>query len=569
MATRKKPTPKKTEEPATNPVEWFHDTAPYINAHRGRTFVLTISGAALEAEEHLLPLIHDIALLHSLGVRLILVHGARPQIETRLQEFGLEGEVVNGLRITDEDALECVKESVGSIRMEIEGKLSIGLPNSPMAGAHIRVASGNFVTARPLGIRDGVDYQHTGEVRRVDVPAIENLLDNGFIVLLSPTGYSPTGEIFNLSVEDVATAATIELQADKLLSLVEGEGLLDDQGKLIKTLTPEDAEQILAADAEKPEQQLSEQTTLHLISAIYACREGVPRIHLIHSQTKGALLQELFTRDGVGTLITADLYETMRPAEIEDIGGILELLHPLEVEGILVQRPRELLEIEINHFTVMERDGTIIGVVALYPYAEEKMAELACLAVHPAYQNQGYGKVLFQYVETQAREKKLAKLFVLSTRTAHWFREQGLEPGKLSELPIERQQLYNYRRNSKIFFKTLVEQSEKKATKKRSNRQKNNSKNNRPKNSKPRTNKPKADEAKTDESTVRDSKVDQSTVSDSKVNESKTDASKVDESKTDESKASESQSEVVESKSSESNVSEPQTSEPQTESTEA
>ncbi len=430
-------------------VSLFRGAAPYINAHRGKTFVITFSGDMVE-NRNFHGLIQDIALLNSLGVRLVLVHGARPQVEQRLQEFDIESEIINGLRITGDDALLCVKEAVGTVRIELEGLLSSSLPNSPMSGSRIHVASGNLVTARPLGVRKGVDYQHTGEVRRVDVAAIERLLDEGFIVLLSPLGTSPTGEIFNLSSEDVATSAAIQLGADKMLSLIDERGLLDGKRQLIRQLTPDEAEAILSS-----RRKLPEQTARHLLSAIHACREGISRAHIIHGGEDGVLLQELFTRDGAGTMVTAGHYEEIRPATIDDIGGIIELIQPLEDEGILVPRSRELLEIEISHFTIMERDGTIIGVVALYPYPSQQIAEVAALAIHPEYQSDGRGEALLDHLEHSLSEGEIRQLFVLSTRASHWFQEQGYAPAKLDDLPVERQSLYNYKRNSKVFIRVL------------------------------------------------------------------------------------------------------------------
>ncbi len=430
-------------------VRWFRDFSPYINAFRGRTFVIAFGGEVI-AEEQFATLVHDIALLNSLGVRLVLVNGARPQIEERLQERGVEMHYVNGLRITDEAALTCVKEAAGAVRVEIEALLSMGLATSPMAGAQIRVASGNFVTAQPLGIRDGVDYLHTGEVRRIDGEAIQRQLNEKAIVLLSPLGYSPTGEVFNLSAEDVATAAAIELEADKLIYLVDGAGLQLDDGTLVRELSLGDAETFLEEHG-----QLPEALGKALYSALYACDKGVSRAHLINRHQDGSLLMELFTRDGVGTLISADVYEGMGQADIEDVGGILELLAPLENDGVLVRRSRERLETEIDHFTVVERDGMIIACAALYPFAEEGLGELACMAVRDEYRNEGRGDSLLDYIEKQARELGISRLFVLTTRTAHWFQERGFEPASLKELPLERQRLYNYQRRSKVFIKQL------------------------------------------------------------------------------------------------------------------
>ncbi len=430
-------------------VRWFRDSSPYINAFRGRTFVVAFGGEVI-AEEQFANLVHDIALLNSLGVRLVLVHGARPQIEQRLTERGIEMQYVNGLRVTDAAALACVKDAAGSVRVEIEALLSMGLANSPMAGADIRVASGNFVTAQPLGVREGIDYLHTGEVRRIDSEGIHRQLDDGALVLLSPIGYSPTGEVFNLSVEDVATAAAIQIKADKLIYLVDGNGLELDDGTLVRELSLSEADSYL-----EEKEPLTEAIGKSLFSAIYACKNGVTRAHLINRHVDGSLLMELFTRDGIGTLVSGESYEDIRQATIRDVGGILELIAPLEQDGVLVRRERERLEMEIDYFTVVERDGMVIACAALYPFTEDHCGELACLAVHRDYRNQGRGDDLLEYIERQARGVGIEKLFVLTTRTAHWFQERGFKVASLDDLPMARQKLYNYQRRSKVFIKSL------------------------------------------------------------------------------------------------------------------
>jgi amino-acid N-acetyltransferase len=411
--------------------------------------VLAFGGEAV-ADARFSSLVHDIALLHGLGIHLVLVHGARPQIESRLKARRAKLEYANGLRITDDAALVCVKEAVGSVRVEIEALLSMGLANTPMSGARLRASSGNFVTARPLGIRDGIDYCHTGEVRRVDGAAIRQHLDDQRIVLLSPLGYSPTGEVFNLSAEEVATAAASELHADKLILITEGPELRDSRRRPISQLSLTDATALLNS-----RRRLGEEMLRHLGYALRACRHGVSRVHLVSRRKEGALLLELFTRDGSGTLITAETYEGLRTATIEDVGGILELIKPLEDEGILVKRSRELLEIEISHFHVIERDGTIIACAALYPAEEDRLAELACLAVHADYRNHGRGDALLKAIEDRAVRSGIDRLFVLTTRTAHWFRERGFLPCDTSRLPARKQSLYNYQRKSRVYIKTL------------------------------------------------------------------------------------------------------------------
>ena len=451
----------------TDFVEWFRAAAPYIHGFRGKTFVIAFGGE-LVADAGFVQLAHDVNLLNSLGVRLVLVHGVRPQVEARLQEIGTAIRYVNGLRVTDDAALACVKEAAGTVRVEIEALLSLGLANTPMAGADIRVASGNFVTAKPLGVRDGVDLLHTGEVRKIDVVAIERRLDQGEIVLLSPIGYSPTGEVFNLTLEDVATQTAIALHAHKLIFLMDTEGV-PGKGKTIhNVLTVDEARDLLAKNKKLPED-----VAYYLPGAIAACEAGalpippdrrgvasVPvagttRAHLISRHRDGALLSELFTREGVGTLITPSPLETVRAASIDDVGGILGLIEPLEREGVLVRRSRELLEMEVERFLVLESDRVIAGCVALYPFPEDRAAELACLAVAEAYRGRGFGERLLAAAEAQGKKSGFKRLFVLTTRTEHWFEERGFVDSSLDQLPKKKQTLYNYKRRSKVLQKPL------------------------------------------------------------------------------------------------------------------
>lgn len=428
-------------------VDWFRSSSPYIHNHRGRTFVISISGETVE-HNGFAHLIHDIALLNSMGVRLVLVHGARPQIEQQLQKLGLESSFHNGWRITPTDILPGIEQAVGQVRLNIESRLSMGLINTPMSGAALRVVSGNFVIARPYGIRNGIDFGHTGDVRRIDKEAIQQQLQLNNIVLLSPIGYSATGEAFNCRSEDVAIAAATALNADKLIFLMDAKSVKDASGNTVHQLNLLQAEKVLQQDYN------DEITRSHLDYAINACKQGVPRAHLISHHTDGALLLELYTRDGNGTMVTTETYEGLREANIQDVGGILELIQPLEAEDILARRSREQLELEIKNFTVIERDGMIIACAALYPYADN-IAELACLAVHTSYRKQGRGDELLKHLEQQCARQNIEKLFLLTTHTAHWFIERGFKEDKLDNLPVERQKLYNMQRNSKAFCKQL------------------------------------------------------------------------------------------------------------------
>ncbi|MES0327773.1 MAG: amino-acid N-acetyltransferase [Gammaproteobacteria bacterium] len=434
-------------------VAWFRASAPYIHTHRGSTFVILFGGEAVD-HPGFAHLVHDIALLGSLGVRLVLVHGARPQIEKQLQTLDLDSKFSDELRITPAENMPGVEQAVGQVRMAIEAQLSMGLPNTPMAGAAVRVVSGNFITAQPYGIRNGIDFGQTGNVRNVDAEAISNQLEQNNVVLVSPIGYSLTGETFNLRAEDVATETAIALQADKLIFIMENNGVTDKDDHLLQQLNLAQAEQWQKHHGGFCDND--NLTQLHLNNASHACRKGVTRAHMISRNIDGALLLELYSRDGVGTLVSADNYEGLRTATIDDIGGIMELISPLEEQGALVKRSREQLELDIHNFTIIERDSMIIACAALFLFPEEKSAELACLAVHPDYQQQGRGNDLMEHIEWQSRKQHITELFTLTTQTTHWFIERGFNEVPLEKLPMEKQLLYNYQRKSKILHNTLT-----------------------------------------------------------------------------------------------------------------
>ncbi|OGT03686.1 MAG: amino-acid N-acetyltransferase [Gallionellales bacterium RBG_16_57_15] len=430
-------------------VTWFRSVAPYINAFRGKTFVIAFGGEVV-ADGKFVELTHDFNLLAALGIRLVLVHGARPQIEQHLAHNNLGDTYHHGIRLTDAETMRCVKEAVGRVRVEIEALLSMGLANSPMANADIRVAGGNFITAQPIGVVNGMDLMHTGSVRKVDVAALNDRMDFGEVVLLSPLGYSPTGEVFNVTLEDIATATAIALDADKLVFLMDTDGVQDKKGKLLKELTVAAARAVLSGKRKLPDDVL-----LFLPCAIRACEAGVARTHLISRHADGAVLQELFSDEGIGTMLVESTLNTLRDATIEDVGGILHLLRPLEAEGILVRRNRELLEREIARFVVLEHDHRIVGCAALYPFPDEAAAELACLAVDTQYRDHGYGQAILDHMIGIAKTQGLKRLFVLTTRTAHWFIERGFSEADVSALPAQKKSLYNYHRKSKVFVRKI------------------------------------------------------------------------------------------------------------------
>jgi amino-acid N-acetyltransferase len=429
-------------------VAWLRSVAPYIHAFRGKTFVVAFPGELVMAGA--LPVLaHDLSLLHALGIKIVLVHGSRPQVEEQLGLRKVQTRFHNGLRITDAAALECAKEAAGEIRLDIEGAFSQGLPNTPMANAAVRVISGNFVVARPRGIIDGVDLEHTGVTRKIAHETINAILDTGALVLLSPLGFSPTGEVFNLSMEDVALSAATALRADKLIFITETPLMTDAGGAEIREVSVHQAQAILGSGC------LRADAAFYFEHAIHACRAGVPRAHMVPFSSDGAVLLEVFTHDGIGTMISAASLESLREATIEDVGGVLRLIEPLEANGTLVKRGRELIEREIDYFSVIEHDGVIFGCAALYPFPNEKMAEMACLTVSPDSQEQGDGERMLKHIEQRARASGFKSLFVLTTTAAHWFIKRGFVQKSFDDLPKDRQNMYNWQRKSLVLIKNL------------------------------------------------------------------------------------------------------------------
>ncbi len=429
-------------------VRWLRQVTPYVHAFRGRTFVIGFGGEMFAERARFASFVHDVSLLAALGIRLALVHGARPQIEAELKAKGVRSRYAQGLRVTDEAALMAVKHAAGVLRVEIEALLSQGLPSSPMAGAQIRVASGNFITARPIGVVKGTDFQFTGAVRKVDAQAMARRMDAGEVVLVPHLGYSPTGEVFNLSWEDVAENVAVALKADKLLMYTDRLPA-DRRDEVLSELTAKEAQTLLG------KKDITPQTARAIEHAVRAVGAGIARAHLVTRRVPGGMLLELFTHAGVGAMITADPVERLRAARVEDVRGILSLIEPLEADGTLVKRGRELLEAEIGNFFVVEHDGVIVGCAALYPFPDDKSAEFACLAVGQDYRDDGYGERLLKACEERARALRIRRVFALTTRAAHWFLEQGFRAADIAALPARRQELYNWRRGSKVFLKRI------------------------------------------------------------------------------------------------------------------
>ena len=430
-------------------VSWFRQAVPYINIHKDKTFIISLSSEAT-LHKNIETIIHDIALLNSLGARIIIIHGISSHLQKKIETNNLDNIFVNEIRISDKKIIKAAIECASIVRSELETQLSTSLKNTALYKNKIKIASANVITAKPLGVINGVDMLFTGTVRKIETESITRLLDLGNIVLLSPLGLSPSGETFNIPHEEVSSQIAISLKANKLIYFTDQNGLFTKDNKLIREASIETAQEIII--------NYSKQSFKKFVKAsINAVNAGVPRVHLMSYEHDGALLQELYTIDGIGTLILKNDFERIREANKNDISSISEMISPLENEGILVKRNHENLLNELSFFSVVERENIITAVGALYIYQDKncKIGEIACLTTHQNYRNKNQGKKLLSYLEKKAKSSSLNLIFILTTQTADWFIDQVYNQGNIDDLPLEKKSLYNYQRNSKIFIKKL------------------------------------------------------------------------------------------------------------------
>ena len=415
----------------------FRNTAPYIRAHRGRTFVLCLDGALLESAAVADALLQDLAQLQVLGARLALVFGARRRLDALLPDAPFH----DGVRVVRAADLPAVLAAVGALQSDLQARLSRGLANTALAGLRLRVLTGNLVAARPRGVHEGVDFEHSGEVRRVAAEEIAPLLERGAVVLLPPLGYSATGEAFLLQAVELARAAAQSLQADKLIYL-HAEPALRARGRLLRRLTTAEAAAL------QKRRRLRPGYARLLRAAVDAGLAGVERVHLLDGRRDGALLRELFTHAGDGVMITRSDAHAPRRAAVADLGGVLELLGPLVEQGVLAEWPRAELELRVRDFRVIEIDGLIAACACLRPL-DAARAELAALAVHPEHRGQGHGAALLAGIERAAAAGGARELYVRTTRAMHWFRERGFRPA------AARKSFPRGPRNARVFVKEL------------------------------------------------------------------------------------------------------------------
>lgn len=419
-------------------IDWFREASPYIHRFRGQTFLLVLDGDLL-SDGQITRLAHDMALLTSLGIRLVLAFDL-PSTKKPQPRSPVSG-LPQGDPVVPASDLPRLMEEVGRLRFEIEAALSQGTDATPMAGARVRTVGGNFVMGRPVGILSGTDHLYAGRVRRIEADAIRRHLDAGEIVLMPPFGFSPTGETFYIPAEEVASRTAVALSAAKIILLRPSPEIRNTHGDPFRQLTLEEARNLASASLGPV--------------LLEALDSRDIRLHLLDARVDGALLLELFTRDGIGTLVSRDPFEHIRKATLDDLVDILEIIHPLEEKGILVRRPRERIEMELDHFTVAIRDRSVIGCVSLTPFPESKTAEMACLALLPEYRGQGRGEQLLSWCRKEASKQGLSSLFALTTQSSRWFIERGFREGTPDDLPPGRRALYDPTRKSQILLSPI------------------------------------------------------------------------------------------------------------------
>jgi amino-acid N-acetyltransferase len=414
----------------------------YIPQFREKTFILAVDGAIV-TDENFAALLLDVAVLRSLNIRVVLVHGASAQIKALAEEQKIQPSNLDGSGVTDAATLQLALTAANRLTHEILEGLSAN---------DLRAASTNVITAHPMGIIQGVDHLFTGKVERVDVELLQSLLSQGVVPVIPPLGFDGDGRTYRVNSDGVAVAAAEALKAIKLIFITSQDGILV-QGRLIRQMLVADLESVIALQ----KNDIAPEQLSKAIHAVAACKAGVPRVHIINGKVDEGLLAEVFSNDGIGTLIYANEYQQIRRAMKKDVRAI-QLLTKEAVEAEeLVKRSRAAIEKNLGDFFIFEIDKNPVACVALHVYPEQKKGELACLYVNPLHENRGIGRKLIQYVENKAREMNLTELLTLSTQAFTYFQSKaGFAEGTPDDLPPARREKYEQSgRNSKVLVKKL------------------------------------------------------------------------------------------------------------------
>lgn len=404
--------------------------------------MLAVDGAIV-TDDNFPNLLLDIAVLRSLNIRIILVHGAARQIADLALERGVQASDFDGAGVTDAETLQLSLAAANGLTHEIlEG----------LAANDLRAVSTNAIIAHPLGILSGVDHLFTGKVERVDVEMLQALLTQGLIPVMPPLGFDGEGKTYRVNSDAIALALAEQLKAAKLIFLTSATGLLRD-GQLLRQIAVSELQQLLTFNpGSLPPSQISKAR-----HAVAACEAGVPRVHLLSGEVDEGLLAEVFSNEGIGTLVYANEYTQIRRALKKDVRTLITLTKNSMAAAELVKRTRASLEKQIGDYFLYEIDKNPVGCVALHVYPEQNVGELAFLFVNPSHENQGIGRKLITFAETKARELGLDKLFTLSTQAFTYFEQKGgFGVGLVDDLPPQRRERYEASgRNSKVLTKKL------------------------------------------------------------------------------------------------------------------
>ncbi len=414
----------------------------YVPQFRERTFIINVDGAIVTSE-NFPNILMDIAVLRSLNIRVVLVHGASAQIKALAEDQGMATSNLDGSGVTDEQTFKLALTAANRLTHEILEGLSAN---------DLRAANPNAIIAHPLGILHGVDHLWTGKVERVDVELCQKLLDNGIIPVLPPLGFDGDGKSYRVNSDAVALAAAEALKASKLMFITTQDGIrVGDH--IIRQMPVADLESVLALQ----KHEVHPETLSKAIHAVAACKAGIPRIHVINGGLEEGLLSEVFTNEGVGTLIYGNEFQQIRRALKKDVRSILNLTKLSVENDELVRRTRSTIEKQLNDYFIFEIDKNPVACVALHPFQEQGKAELACLYVSPSHENQGIGRKLVQFVENKAREAGFKELITLSTQAFTYFQSKaGFTEGRSDDLPPARREKYEASgRNSKVLVKKL------------------------------------------------------------------------------------------------------------------
>ena len=414
----------------------------YVPRFREKTFVISVDGAIVE-EENFANILLDIAVLRSLNIRVALVHGAAAQIRALAEEQHLQPSDLEGSGVTDAQTLKLALTAANRLTHEILEGLSTH---------DLRAACPNAIVAHPLGILQGEDHLFTGKVERVDVELLQTLLANDVVPVIPPLGFDGEGHTYRVNSDSVAVAVAEALKALKIIFITTYDGLVR-QGQMFRQMLASELEQVLAQHREEvPPENLSKAT-----HAAAACRAGVQRVHIINGRLDEALLAEVFSNEGVGTLIYANEYQQIRRPFKKDIPNILKLIQPSVANEELIKRSRAAIEKALGDYYIFEIDRNPVACAALHAYPEFRKGELACLFVRPSHENQGIGRKLIQFIENKAREQGLGELIALSTQAFTYFMSKGgFVEGTPDDLPPPRREKYEQSgRKSKVLVKKL------------------------------------------------------------------------------------------------------------------